>query len=264
MSPRGSLLSYERIMAWGCMHAPFTDQQVISNLCAKIEEFKPTMLVNLGDTFEGGAASVHANEYDHDLLDEYASAAESLQTIRRVAGDDTKLVWLLGNHDDNIQTRDPRRIPKPLRACLHWSRSEYSTEFARWRTIQYNHNATGCFQVGQLIFLHGFAAGVNSDCDEALLFSNLTGCHAHRLVVRAHTHRPVRVTQCNKGKIKLPTYYANVGTCGPLKPDYTKRLDTSQWGAACLQAVVKKGRACMPGREWEAEVVPLDDRRVLV
>ena len=49
-----------------------------------------------------------------------------------------------------------------------------------------------------------------------------------------------------------------------LKPDYTKRLDTSQWGAACLQAVVKKGRACMPGREWEAEVVPLDDRRVLV
>jgi len=82
------------------------------------------------------------------------------------------------------------------------------------------------------------------------------GGHAHRLFVRGHTHRPVGVEQCTRtSKIKLPWYYANAGTMGPLNPDYMNRKDSSGWGAAIVRGEASLSEPRRPSTsDWDAHV----------
>ena len=168
-----------------------------------------------------------------------------------------RLIWMNGNHDDNIFKRDPRRIPKALRDMIEIGRDSRWPEFSKWAQYPYAKNQRGQVQIGQVVFFHGFDAGQTSDELEALQFNNITGGHSHRLFVRGHTHRPVPPTQCYRTrKVPLPYWYANVGTLGPLTPDWASRMDTSAWGAACLIAETKTDRPNrLCAKNWEAELV---------
>ena len=77
------------------------------------------------------------------------------------------------------------------------------------------------------------------------------------LTVRGHTHRPVGPRQAKRtAKIPLPWYYMNVGTCGPLNPDWAKRQDTSQWGAAVgVVETLVASPSKLNGKCWEAELL---------
>jgi hypothetical protein len=246
-----------RVLAYGCEHAPFTPKRHIEWLLARIEEWKPQIVVHLGDRLEAVGGSVHDNnEFDHDQRDEFEAAAETSERVRKACHKDTQFVWMLGNHDDNLQRADARRVPKRLRSLVHWNLSEWGPEFLRWKQVPYIKSASGTYSVGQIVFTHGYDAGVNSGETEALQTNNMTGEFAHRLFVRAHTHRPEQVTRCLRTKkIPLPWYYANVGTIGPLKPEWAARLDTSQWQPAVLLAEAKHERLSRNhGKNWSAEV----------
>ena len=222
-----------------------------------------THFVLLGDLFDACAASVHPrDEIDHTLEDEYEQGSVYLKSIRDVLPKDCKYIWTLGNHDDNIKTADARRIPFDLRSLCDWNaHPEFGVEFRKWQQKEYVkpsiHNSKGCYELGQIVFMHGFDAGQNSDELESLQASYALGGHPWKLVVRGHTHRPRDVTQAKRtAKVLLPYYYANVGTMGPLDPDYILRKDTSQWGAAvCIGEALLGRKGRMSGKCWDARVI---------
>lgn len=245
-----------KVAAFSCVHSPFAPKTTQEWMLNTLAPLAPTLdyIVCLGDLFESDAASVHPGESDHSLEDEYNAASAYLASVRKVLRDDVKPVWLLGNHDDNVQKKDPRRIPKALRSLLNWNK--HNTEFSKWRQIPYEKGSRGCFELGQAIFAHGWDVGQNSDELEGIQLNNDCGGYAHRLVVRGHTHRPRPVTQCRRTMtIPLPLWVANAGTMGPLKPDYMARKDTSQWGPALVVVELAMGRSCQPAKNWDAEVL---------
>jgi hypothetical protein len=127
-------------------------------------------------------------------------------------------------------------VPKALRGLTDWTRHPvHGEEFRRWSWLPYEKSARAIMRVGQVHFWHGFDAGQSSDELEGLQMIALSGWIPHSLAVRGHTHRPVPPTQARRtAKIPLPYWYANVGTAGPLQPDWAKRKDTSQWNTAIL------------------------------
>ena len=248
-----------KIAVISCTHSPFTPPETHSWLLDQLSNIPDlTHFGHLGDVFEAGAASVHANEFDHSLSDEYEHASNFLKSIRDVLPSDC-IRWInTGNHDDNIQARDPRRIPKSLRGLVDWNlHPEFGKEFKDWYWVPYEKSKRGVYRVGQCHFYHGFDSAQNSDELEGLQILGACGWVPFSLTVRGHTHRPVEPTQCRRtAKIPLPFWYSNVGTCGPLRPDYMKKKDTSQWGTAMAIVECYWDRPSrLNGRCWDAELV---------
>jgi hypothetical protein len=254
----------KRIAAISCTHSPFTPPEThhwLLNTLADLGEI--SNFVHLGDIFEASAASVHPDEADHTLLDEYRHASAFMRSIRDVLGKKTHYHVCMGNHDDNLKSQDPRRIPKALRDVTDFMRTEPFAEEARhWHWTPYRKDRAGCLEIGPVVLTHGFDAGQGSDELEALQFMNMTGGSAHRLFVRGHTHRPVHPTQCRRSRsIPLPYWYANAGTCGPLQPKWMSRRDTSQWGAAIVVIdLVRDPSHRNRGRQWDARLVQMNQQ----
>ena len=250
-----------RFAAISCTHAPFENTRAINDLVGKLPNapYGPiTDMVILGDLFESACASVHPEEHQHTLGDEYQAGAEILTKIREALPKKCNLHWLLGNHDDNLQTQDSRRTDWRTRELIQWNQSEWGKEFKIWTQYPYVkpsiHSQSGCVQLGQVILMHGFDAGQNSDEIESLQTAYACGGHAWRLVVRGHTHRPRSVTQCKRsGKCLLPYFYANAGTCGPLQPNYMKRKDVTQWspGVVWGECLIDSASR-FASKEWDA------------
>lgn len=250
-----------KFAAASCFHCPSQNLPAIEKLRGVLEDLQPEVFVLLGDLFEAEAASVHPHEELVDVADEYRAGGELLVSLRKVLKKSCRLVWLLGNHDDNLQAADPRRIPKALRKSVHWNRDiDWAPEFRRWRQIPYVKNRTGVYELGQAIFAHGWDAGLRSDFTEALQIADMCGGHSHRLVIRGHTHRPRDVEQIRYSiNVPLPFWVANAGTMGPLKPGYMLRKDTSQWGPAVVVGEVDASRPSyrQSGPQWSAETLRL-------
>jgi len=251
-----------RIAAISCTHAPFTPPNVHHWLLETLSALDGVShFVHLGDIFEASAASVHPDEHDHTLLDEYRHAAAFLASIREVLPSKTHFHAIMGNHDDNLRSQDPRRIPKALRDVADFMRTEpFASEAKNWHWTPYRKDKRGCLEIGPVVLTHGFDVGQNSDELECLQFMNLTGGDAHRLFVRGHTHRPVPPTQCLRTRsIPLPYWYMNAGTCGPLNPGWMSRRDTSMWGASiAVIDLVRDPSHRNRGRQWEAQLIRMD------
>ncbi len=251
---------------YGCEHAPHTPKRHQDFIIKTIASHKPDIIVHLGDRFDSEAASVWPKESEHSLRDEYEEAAIFSKRVRGAAKKGCQLWWTLGNHDDNIRRADPRRIPKALRDLVDWNKGEFGAEFRMWNQVPYVNSKDGCLNIGPVVAWHGFDTSISSDELESLQVNNLTGGYAHRLFVRAHTHRPMPPTQIKRsGKVLLPYYMANVGTVGPLKPDWASREDTARWGASMLIVRLDTNQTPTPytgvavqaprSATWEAELV---------
>lgn len=249
-----------RIAVISCTHAPFTPPATLKWVCDTLSVTKGIdWFVHLGDLFEAGAASVHASseEYDHTLEDEFEFGHNLLKSIRSVLPRKTNLICHMGNHDDNILTQDPRRIPPKIRSLVDWRKHErFGAEFKRWSWKPYVKGRDGVSSFGQVRLIHGFDAGVNSDELEGLQVANMFAGVANQLIVRGHTHRPTNITQMKRtARIPLPFWFGNVGTAGPLQPPWMMRRDTSQWGTgmAIIDAVIDYKRE--GGRQWDATII---------
>jgi predicted phosphodiesterase len=246
-----------KFVAASCFHAPHNPEAPFEWLLGRLSDLNPTHFILLGDLFDASSVSVHPNDHVEKLEYEYEKASILLSRIHDVLPN-AELIWTLGNHDDNIQTGDPRRTPKALRSLLHWNKHwEWGAEFRKWKQIPYIKGPRGVYRLGPVRFYHGFDAGVNSDELECLQMVGAIKDQAYSLWVRGHTHRPSPgVLQCKRTqKILLPWWYANAGTMGPLKPDYTKRKDTVQWGHAIIKGECSLGSPRRPSfSDWDADV----------
>ena len=230
-------------------HCPDQDAKAVSWAAGKIAEFKPNYLIFGGDLFEADAASRFYNEQKYDILAEYEAGAKVMNLLAGAAPD-AKLVWTLGNHDHNLTAAG--RIDKRVRDAVHWNRSEWGESFRRWQQVPYDFSAKGVLQLGQVILWHGHDG---SEDLNAIRISNACGGFGHRLVVGGHTHTPAGPRAAERTRrIPLPLWYANAGTLGPLRPDWTTRQDTSRWGAAIVRIELTMGRACQPAKNWACEV----------
>ena len=241
-------------LACSCLHVPFNPPETVDWLLGRLSDLQPDVFVFLGDLFDSSAVSVHPHEYEHSLELEYEEGADIFSRVMK-AIPNSKYVWCLGNHDANIRSEDPRRSPKQLRSLFDRNNHfVYGKVFRKFKQIPYIKDGRGVYRLGQVGFFHGWDAGVNSDELESLQMANLTGGQAWRLFVRGHTHRPTRVTQCLRTKkIPLPWFYANAGTLGPLKPPYTHRKDTFNWGAGLVIGETSLSSPRRPSAsEWDA------------
>ena len=255
--------NWAKFAAISCTHCPYQSESALKKLLQELKGHKLTHFIHLGDVVDAEAASVHKDDPStHTLYDEFLVAADMLKRIRKALPTDCELILLDGNHDDNIQRPDSRRIQRDLRNLCDPRKMEgVCDEYKRWKHIPYRHGSRGCYQLGNVIFTHGFSASTNSDELEAIQFATACGGHAHRLVVRGHTHRPVPPTQCKRtARVKLPWHYANVGYMAfDERPTYTNRFDITQWGRAMLLGECKLGRVGRMGRDsWNAELISLD------
>jgi len=251
-----------KVAVISCTHSPFTPPSTVEWLLSTLSNIGGlTHFGHLGDVFEASSASVHPHENTHTLEDEYEHAAGLLSSIREVLLPSCALWVNKGNHDANLESQDPRRLPLALRSLAHWMNHPlYSHEFRKWEWIPYEKTERGVKNIGQCCFYHGFDAGLSSDELEGLQMLNCQSPaqqQTFRLMVRGHTHRPVPPTQMKRSaKVPLPYWYANVGTCGLLRPTWMSRRDTSQWGSAIL---VVECRIDLPsrlvGRCWDAELI---------
>ena len=255
--------NYAKFAAISCTHCPYQSERAIEKLLSTLKGRPLTHFIHLGDVVDAEAASVHNDDPSgHTLYDEFCIAADMLRRIREVLPSDCELVLLDGNHDDNIQRPDSRRIKHDLRdLCNPRKMDGVADEYKRWKHIPYRYGVRGCYQLGAVIFSHGYAAGANSDELEAIQLAMACGGHAHRLIVRGHTHRPVPPTQCKRSaRIKLPWHFCNVGYMAfESRPSYTFRYDTQAWGRACLIGECKTTRPDRLGKDsWTAELLSLD------
>lgn len=233
-------------------HCSLINRLVFSQALKAIRDHNPHVLIHGGDLLEASSASVHPQDEPINILDEYRSGAETLDAMAEAAPK-ARRVWCLGNHDDNIQRRDPRRVPRQYREALHWSQQQaVSGSFARWEQVPYKKDAAGVFQLGQVVFAHGFS--LNPEL-EALQLNNYVGGYAHRLVVSGHTHAPTHPTPCQRTrKVSLPLWHANAGTMADVSElSYMDRNDKWAWGAAVVLGECDTSGPCLPGRRWEAE-----------
>jgi predicted phosphodiesterase len=256
-------MSKARVAAISCTHVPYESKGTIDKLLNRLSELdseKPlTHFVHLGDLMDATAASVHSDDpVQHTLLDEYNCAADLLKKIRSVLNPDCKFVWCHGNHDDNILRQDPRRIPHDIRPLCNWNNvAGCGDEFRLWKQIPYRMGKEGCYQLGAIIFAHGWACGQNSDELEGLKLAMACGGWSHRLTVRGHTHRPVPPTQSRRSAtITLPWHYANVGHCAfDDRASYTYRFDVSRWARSFLIGECATGRPDRLGaNSWDAAI----------
>ncbi len=101
------------------MHLPLHHEGFRQWRLDKIAEYRPDVVVNLGDWHDSDYASRWGDQnddHDWDSETEFALLAQDAKDIREAASPDARIVFLLGNHDDN--GRCPGRVPKKVRASV--------------------------------------------------------------------------------------------------------------------------------------------------
>ncbi len=243
-----------------CIHAPITPPKVwewaMTELQGMADTGRLTHVVQPGDWLDMDAASSHAENYEHDQNEEYECVAKQSRMIRGIVGSKVRLIRHDGNHEARLEPGSTNPIPKRLARLGHWTRDpDLSKEWGKWWWVPYHRSAKGVTKIGQVCIWHGFDISSNSDELEAIEIANLMGGHPNLLLVRAHTHRPIEVTQCMRTKkVSLPWWYMNAGHLGPSNPPYMRRNSTLMWGQAMVAIEAKLTYDLNSGREWAAEL----------
>jgi len=235
-----------RFLAFGCPHVPLADDSAIAWLLKRIREYKPQVILHLGDGHEACSASRWPHEYEWTLTDEFTAHNKLLENIRKAAPK-ARRVFCWGNHDANLLAIN--RIDRQLRNLC--DPRAHEPELRGWQHIPYIYcRKRGVFRLGQVTFGHGYEHGVSADEFHSYLLGVPYG-----LYVGAHTHRPVEVTQAMRTKaVPLPYWYCNVGCLRDLKPPYVERQRTYAWGHALVVGEAQPTKSPRMTRCWDAHL----------
>lgn len=246
-----------KIVAFSCLHAPITSGRYFRWLIGQIEDFRPDIIVNLGDWYEGKFAKRFTKRLDEtwSAVEEHRAVAEQAEALRDAAPGASKY-WLWGNHDDNAFGNQPDRIQDDLRESVHYRENvRVAPLLASWRiTERYDHRVF--LRLGPVTFQHG--------CDSRKTMGSTERDNAYRygtpfgLYVCGHTHRPLPVTQASERSVPVPYWLANPG-CGIdfSRAHYMERLPMDNWGHGVVlieAAGVNQRRSAYASRQWDAEV----------
>ena len=230
------------------LHCPLIDLQSMEYVYKRIGEYKPDEIIIGGDLFEADSASRWPSEHDFTLADEFKCANEILANIRKSAGK-SKLIFLPGNHDDNIIGIN--RIDKKLRGLCDYRNGANVPELQNWlQPCKYIYDRKrGSYKIGQVVFSHGYEANATSGRVEAVYMANEYGLYVH-----GHTHRPHEVKQAMlTGGVPLRFWYANAGTLRQFDCDYMMRKRQALWGSAIITGEAMPIKSPRIGKQWSAQ-----------
>lgn len=247
-------------LAFGCTHAPITDEKYWLWLINQIDEFRPDFLIHLGDALEATGASrweVKENQ-DPCILNEFVVFSEQVKNLNLIAPK-AKKIFLYGNHDSNLLHEE--RVPKGMRKLVQHYWSEIQDGVMKdwvFPCAKYGHRQY--FRLGQITFQHGGNTGkarTNSHLyKQAIAYGVPNGLH-----VSAHTHAPIEVEQMQWLDQPSPYWIANVGTGMDWeKAGYMERASQELWGGALVRGTVSrnsvdKREGWFAKPQWSAETV---------
>ena len=246
-----------RFLALSDTHAPLVDWSAFNKVIEAIEEYKPQVIVHIGDALEGKFTSRHEADDRHNWtpIQEMEACARVFKAINDAAPKAHK-VWVFGNHDDNMLNYNPGRRD---RGTIELIKSHFQTHLIdegtlkNWHILDRYEHQKG-WRIGQLTFRHG------CDASDAGLRQDLYSyCTPHGLHISGHTHRPQQVQQLVQGKALTPFWFANTGCLMDVSQAYyMDRARKDLWGHAYIVGTVhapglKEGRCNYAGKRWEAE-----------
>lgn len=243
-------MTTKTFLAFSCIHCPLQDKDAERWLLDQIAIRRPDYVIHLGDGHEADSASRFPSEYTWTLRDEFESHNNFLRKVR-IAYEPAERIFIEGNHDANLLTVN--RINKKLRGLCDIYDGKNEPELTTYWNIgtKYEYSSRGIFRLGQVTFGHGYSSAALADEQMTLELGIPYG-----LWVGGHTHRPIPVTQARKTqRIPLPYWYSNAGCIRTLKPEFAKRMRTSQWGHALVYGEFRELNELTFSREWAAETV---------
>lgn len=236
-----------RWAAFGCVH--LHRGKVWDRAMSLIREYKPDVLVCLGDVLDADGASRFPQEGRKKLSAEFRIGNELL----RQAADAVpkgQLVFMEGNHEFNV--RDELRLAPEVRDLCDYRL--HMPALDRWDWKPYDCCERGIFRLGQVAFAHGYRTGPRCNEKQALEF-----CRPFGLGVFAHDHKPMEPRQIEVwAGIHAPYWAMNVGTLGPLRPKYMTRKSTAGWGHGVALGSCTMNRSARSTKLWHAELVRID------
>jgi len=225
-----------KLVACGDFHAPHTVGWAFERVLDITKKFKPDIFLNLGDWADLSSATSHPSTDTHTQEEEYDECARQARMIRNVVGNAQK-VWFLGNHEFRI-SKYCANVPSRIKTMLVWDKHpKFNAELHDWKVVPYEFGSPGLKKWGPVIASHGYRTGAFGCEREAVEAIGMAGWPSKAIYVRGHDHDLIPPEQCHRGTTKLPWWWCNPGTLGPLHPAYAKRETTAGWrhGVALIE-----------------------------
>lgn len=95
---------YEKVVVLSDVHAPYHDKKTYSTMMRFVKDQKPSMVVLIGDVVDMYSVS----RFDKDprrannLQEEFDVAHRLLRRLREAAGEDARIVYIKGNHEERL------------------------------------------------------------------------------------------------------------------------------------------------------------------
>lgn len=209
----------QRVLAIPDLHFPFHNAKTLARVYDLADSLEPTTIVQLGDIYDAYAFSRYPRSHDimtpKEELSEARLAAEALwKNLRKAAGNRTKLIQLMGNHDVRPKARLQEKYPE-IASLLD---IDHLWKFKDVHTIMDDRCK---FEIEGVIYTHGF----RSKLGDHMKFLG-------KSVVRGHSHRAgvVFLNQWDKLLFEMECGYLADDKAEPLKYTHTQQ-------AAWIQAV---------------------------
>lgn len=193
---------WKRFMAVGCTHGHLVDGDLLKQVYAFQERWKPQTRIALGDHIDLACLRAGAIGTADDAADPEGDLSDGLAFISRFAPQ----VYLLGNHEARLTTLmdSPRAIVSALASRIYYQIQARARE-VKCEVVPYSFQE-GWRQFGDALFGHGYMINEAAVRDHAEAVCTGTATKA----VIAHLHR---VTQAEGRNRAHPTGYC-VGWLG--------------------------------------------------
>lgn len=220
---------WRKFMAVGCTHGHLADQDLLSQVLAFEDRWKPHTRIHLGDAIDLACLRAGAIGTPDDAADPEGDLSDGLAFISRFRPQ----VYLLGNHEARLTSliESPRAIVSALASRIY-NQIQNRCKEIKCEVIPYSFQ-NGWRQFGDCLFGHGYMVNEASVRDHA---EAVCGATAAKVVI-AHLHR---VTQAEGRNRAHPTGYC-VGWLGKIEEmgyAANRRATTSwsrgfSWGEYC-------------------------------
>lgn len=201
-------------------HFPFTDLNGLSLVFTLIEREKPDVVIQIGDLYDQFSFSKFARSHDlmtpqEEVQEAREGAVNMWSKIRKLSSRKTRLIQLLGNHDDRMMKRVCEKFPEI--AALTTGLYDSLYKFPSVETVM---DSRSELVIDDVIYTHGF------------LGSGKHVGYFQKSVVHGHTHRGAVYTleQAGRTLFELDCGFLADRNATPLK--YTPTT-TTRWSLGC-------------------------------
>ena len=213
---------FQRIVILPDIHTPNNHELAIEPIFQFIKFYKPHTFIQLGDFCDWDSVSSYNPRSEREIVTiDYESDAANylLDEFDHLLKNCKRKIMIGGNHEDryaNFRVNHGMEVQsRRLRTFTTWQ-DEYGLSKRGWESCDYGEN----FQIGKIIFTHGWFAGNGAA-------QQMARCFPGRNVIFGHTHRHL-VSSCLDGN-DLPIESESIGTLSNFNLSYLKGKPPVEW-----------------------------------